>query len=94
MQQQQQSALDNVEPHDIMKYGMIPEFVGRLPVLVNVNQLTEKDLVRVLTEPKNALVKQYEELFNLYKVQVLFSLSLETRKLAHPRYIHISFRQR
>lgn len=75
MQQQQQSALDNVEPHDIMKYGMIPEFVGRLPVLVNVNQLTEKDLVRVLTEPKNALVKQYEELFNLYKVQVV-SLSV------------------
>lgn len=58
-----------------MKYGMIPEFIGRLPVLVNVNQLSEQDLVRVLTEPKNALVKQYEELFNLYKVQViLFSL--------------------
>lgn len=58
-----------------MKYGMIPEFIGRLPVLVNVNQLSEQDLVRVLTEPKNALVKQYEELFNLYKVQVIpFSL--------------------
>ena len=67
---QQQSVLDNVEPHDIMKYGMIPEFIGRLPVLVNVNQLTEQDLVRVLTEPKNALVKQYEELFNLYKVHI------------------------
>ncbi|KAI7879360.1 ClpX, ATPase regulatory subunit [Lichtheimia hyalospora FSU 10163] len=70
---QQQSVLDNVEPHDIMKYGMIPEFIGRLPVLVNVNQLTEQDLVRVLTEPKNALVKQYEELFNLYKAEIRFT---------------------
>lgn len=65
-----------------MKYGMIPEFVGRLPVLVNVNQLTEKDLVRVLTEPKNALVKQYEELFNLYKVCTTLSFSFSSNTKA------------
>ncbi|KAI8146874.1 P-loop containing nucleoside triphosphate hydrolase protein [Fennellomyces sp. T-0311] len=67
------TTLDHVEPHDIMKFGMIPEFVGRLPVLASVNQLSEDDLVRVLTEPKNALVKQYQDLFSLYQADIRFT---------------------
>ncbi|RKP07986.1 P-loop containing nucleoside triphosphate hydrolase protein [Thamnocephalis sphaerospora] len=62
--------LDLVEPTDLVKYGLIPEFVGRLPVLASVGQLDEDALVRVLAEPKNALVKQYECLFGLNKVQL------------------------
>jgi ATP-dependent Clp protease ATP-binding subunit ClpX len=52
-----------VTPQDLIKFGMIPEFVGRVPVLVELKDLSEDDLVRVLTEPKNALVRQYKELF-------------------------------
>jgi ATP-dependent protease Clp ATPase subunit len=51
-----------------VQYGLIPEFVGRLPVLSNVNSLSKEDLVRVLTEPKNSLLKQYEALFKLSQV--------------------------
>ncbi|ORZ00520.1 P-loop containing nucleoside triphosphate hydrolase protein [Syncephalastrum racemosum] len=67
------TTLDQVEPHDMIQYGLIPEFVGRLPVLANVNQLSEEDLVRVLTEPKNALAKQYESLFSLHNVDIRFT---------------------
>ncbi|MGV8083101.1 MAG: ATP-dependent Clp protease ATP-binding subunit ClpX [Coriobacteriia bacterium] len=62
-----------VLPEDLHKYGMIPEFVGRLPVVTNVEELTEDDLVRILTEPKNALVKQYERLFALEGVRLRFT---------------------
>lgn len=55
--------LAQVLPEDLNKYGMIPEFVGRIPVITSLDELTEDDLVRVLTEPKNALVKQYKRLF-------------------------------
>jgi len=55
--------LRHVEPHDLVEYGMIPEFVGRLPVLTTLNPLSKADLVRVMTEPKNALVRQYEQIF-------------------------------
>lgn len=55
--------LKNLQPEDLLKYGLIPEFVGRLPVLVTLNQLNEDALVEILTKPKNALVKQYKELF-------------------------------
>ena len=55
--------LAQVLPEDLHKYGMIPEFVGRIPVITSLAALTEKDLVRILTEPKNSLVKQYEKLF-------------------------------
>ncbi|CAO3580691.1 unnamed protein product [Absidia cylindrospora] len=65
--------LDLVEPADLVQYGLIPEFVGRLPVLSNVNSLTKEDLVRVLTEPKNSLLKQYEGLFKLSQVDLRFS---------------------
>ncbi|HOV78802.1 MAG TPA: ATP-dependent Clp protease ATP-binding subunit ClpX [Bacillota bacterium] len=54
--------LENVTTEDLVKYGFIPEFIGRLPVVVPVDKLTEADLVRILTEPKNALVKQYQAL--------------------------------
>ncbi|KAG0191100.1 hypothetical protein DFQ28_000998 [Apophysomyces sp. BC1034] len=67
--------LDLVEPADLVKYGLIPEFVGRLPVLASVNQLSVDDLVRVLTEPKNSLLKQYQGLFDLNKVGLRFSRS-------------------
>lgn len=53
---------------DLVKYGLIPEFVGRLPVISSVNNLSTDDLVRVLTEPKNSLLKQYQGLFGLSQV--------------------------
>ena len=55
--------LARVLPEDLNKYGMIPEFVGRIPVVTSLNELSEEDLVRILTEPKNALVKQYTKMF-------------------------------
>ncbi len=62
-----------VLPEDLHKYGLIPEFVGRLPVITHVEDLTEEDLVRILTEPKNALVKQYQRLFRLEDVELTFT---------------------
>ncbi len=61
-----------VLPEDLNKFGMIPEFVGRLPVVTNVEELTEEDLVHILTQPKNALVKQYQRLFALEDVKLTF----------------------
>jgi ATP-dependent Clp protease ATP-binding subunit ClpX len=60
-------------PEDLHKFGMIPEFVGRIPVVAHVEELTEADLVRILTEPKNALVKQYQRLFALEGVGLEFT---------------------
>ncbi len=60
-------------PQDLTKYGLIPEFVGRVPVVVALDQLDEDDLVRILTEPKNALVKQYQKLFELEDVKLEFT---------------------
>ncbi len=65
--------LAQVLPEDLNRFGMIPEFVGRLPVVSSVAELTEDDLVRILTEPKNALVKQYERLFRLEEVELEFT---------------------
>ena len=59
-----------VQPHDLLKFGIIPELVGRLPVITSLNSLTKEDLVRILTEPKNALTKQYEKLLELDHVQL------------------------
>jgi len=61
------------EPMDLIKYGLIPEFVGRIPVQTALEELTEADLVRILQEPKNALVKQYRKLFELDKVELRFT---------------------
>jgi len=57
--------LTKIEPEDLIKYGLIPEFVGRLPVVATLEELDEESLVRILTEPKNALVKQYSHLFEM-----------------------------
>lgn len=64
--------LDQIEPHDLMKFGLIPELIGRLPAIVGLHSLDEDALVRILTEPKNALVKQYEKLFSLDHVALTF----------------------
>ena len=64
--------LSLVEPQDLIGFGMIPEFSGRLPITATLHELTREDLIRVLTEPKNALIRQYEKLFELEKVKLLF----------------------
>jgi len=61
-----------VEQHDLVKYGLMPELIGRLPILVTLNPLLEEDLVRILTEPKNAIVKQYKELLSMDGVELEF----------------------
>lgn len=65
--------LKKVEPDDLTKYGLIPEFVGRLPVLATLEDLDEEALIRILKEPKNALVKQYQALFGMEKVDLQFT---------------------
>jgi len=60
-----------VQPHDLIKYGIIPELVGRLPVIAPINALGREELIRILTEPKNALIKQYKKLFELDDVELL-----------------------
>ena len=62
-----------VIPEELIKFGMIPEFVGRAPLIVQLHPLTEDDLVRILTEPKNALVKQYQELFRMEGIELRFT---------------------
>ena len=64
--------LHEVQPHDILKFGLIPELVGRLPVIAPLNALRREDLVRILTEPKNALVKQYKKLMEYDDVDLEF----------------------
>ena len=64
--------LHEVQPHDILKYGLIPELVGRLPVITALNALRREDLVRILQEPKNALVKQYQKLLSYDNVDLNF----------------------
>ena len=65
--------MTHVHPNDLIKFGLIPEFVGRIPVITHLDELTEEDLIRVLTEPKNALVRQYQKLFELDKVTLRFT---------------------
>jgi len=65
--------LKEVQPHDLLKFGIIPELVGRLPVIAPLDSLSREDLVRILTEPKNALVKQYEKLFSYDGVELTFA---------------------
>ncbi len=64
--------LANVEPEDLVKYGLIPEFVGRLPVVATLDELDEEALVRILTEPKNAITKQFKKLFDMESVEIEF----------------------
>ena len=65
-----QNLVDQLEPEDLVKYGLIPEFVGRLPVISTLHELDEESLVRILQEPKNALVDQYKYLFDLDSVNL------------------------
>ncbi len=64
--------LSKVQPEDLLKFGMIPEFIGRLPVLATLEELDEEALVRILREPKNALVRQYQKLFDMENVHLRF----------------------
>jgi len=65
--------LGKVKPEDLIKFGLIPEFLGRLPIVTAIGELNEKSLVKILTEPKNALVKQYQELFKVEGVDLQFT---------------------
>ncbi len=69
----QGEVLRDVEPEDLLKYGLIPEFIGRLPVIATLEDLDEKALIDILTKPKNALVKQYQRLFEMEGVRLTFS---------------------
>jgi ATP-dependent Clp protease ATP-binding subunit ClpX len=64
--------LKMMQPQDLLKYGFIPEFIGRLPIIVTLHHLDQQDIVRILTEPKNALVKQYQKFFSLDNVELVF----------------------
>ena len=65
--------LREIEPEDLLKFGLIPEFIGRLPVIATLDDLDEKALIEILTSPKNALVRQYQRLFEMENVQLEFS---------------------
>jgi len=63
---------DMVEPDDLVHFGLIPELVGRLPIIASLSEITEEDMVRILTEPKNSLIKQYQKLFSIDEVELNF----------------------
>ena len=66
------SFIDEIQPHDLVKFGLIPEFIGRLPIIANLKDLTEDDLVNILTEPNNAIVKQYQKLMMFDGIELSF----------------------
>ena len=65
--------LEQLKPEDLIKFGLIPEFLGRLPIITSIGELNKNSLVKILTEPKNALVKQYQELLNIEGVELQFT---------------------
>jgi len=65
--------LGEVQPEDLLKYGLIPEFIGRLPVIATLNDLSDSDLVKILVEPKNSIVKQYKKMFEIENVKLSFT---------------------
>ena len=69
---EEESIMQHIIPEDLLKFGLIPEFIGRLPVMAALDKLTNDDLVRILTEPKNALVKQYQKLLSLDDTKLEF----------------------
>ena len=71
-----------VMPQDLHKFGMIPEFIGRIPVITSTKELTEDDLVEILTQPKNAIVKQYKRMFEIEGVELEFTKDA-LREIAH-----------
>ncbi len=64
--------MKTLEPEDLLKFGLIPEFIGRLPMIATLEDLDEKSLVKILEEPKNSLTKQYKELFKLDGAKLTF----------------------
>ena len=64
--------MKQLEPEDLIKYGLIPEFIGRMPIIATLNDLDEKSLVKILKEPKNSLIKQYQRLFEFENVDLVF----------------------
>ena len=64
---------ENVETKDLIKFGLIPEFIGRLPIVTNVNELEKESLVKILTEPKNAITKQFKKMFALDNIELIFT---------------------
>src|SRR5690348_12138986 len=72
-EQPEESVLTKLIPDDLLKYGLIPEFVGRLPVAVSLDSLDKDALIRILTEPKNAIVKQYQKFLQLDRVELIFT---------------------
>ena len=72
-EKKQSKILENADAHDIIKYGLIPELVGRLPVMVTLDELNEEAFVRILTEPKNSIIKQYKKLFEIDDVELEFT---------------------
>ena len=65
--------MQSLEPEDLIKYGLIPEFIGRMPIIATLNELDEQSLVKILKEPKNSLIKQYKRLFEFENVQLEFN---------------------
>ncbi|MFP4315740.1 MAG: ATP-dependent Clp protease ATP-binding subunit ClpX [Desulfovibrionales bacterium] len=65
--------ISNVHPYDLIKFGLIPEFVGRIPLISALDELSEEDMIQILTKPKNALVRQYQKLFELDNVRLRFT---------------------
>ena len=74
--------LCEVQPEDLIKYGLIPEFVGRFSMITNIDPLTEKQLIRILTEPKNAILKQTQYLFGLDNIEIEFTIEA-MQSIAH-----------
>ena len=74
--------MKGLEPEDLLKYGLIPEFIGRLPITATLEDLDEKTLVKILQEPKNSLIKQYKELFKLEGVKLTFKVNA-IEEIAH-----------
>ena len=69
---EQKPTFDMVEPDDLVHFGLIPELVGRLPIIASLNEISEEDMVKILTEPKNSLIKQYKKLFSIDDVELNF----------------------
>ena len=87
MKKNQSELLKKVLPEDLNKYGMIPEFVGRIPVVTSLELLTEEDLMKILSEPKNALVKQYTKMFDFENSKLVFTEE-SLRAIAHEAVEH------
>ena len=82
VEKSQINLVKHLQPQDLIKFGLIPEFVGRLPVVVGLNDLNENALIRILTEPKNAILKQYKKMFDIDKVELEFEPEA-IRSVAH-----------